>query len=291
MRKILITGATGKLGGHVIDALLQIVTTEQVIAAVKDWSKADELIMKGIEVRYANYDDPSALDAALQGIDRLLLISGTDAANRLVQHQNVIDAAQNNHVRFIAYTSVSMKEPSNSELAFLMNSHVATESYLRDSGISHAILRNTLYAEDLSYYTGKKEAIMLQGIHYPAGNGKIPFALRQEMSEAFAHLLLMKDPVPGIYEIGNSRSFSFREIAETLSGLTGTHILYHGEELERYAGSVRSLNLPKEIVSFLIHTSQDIRDGKYDIVTGDLERLLGRRPADLTEIIQKTLGL
>jgi NAD(P)H dehydrogenase (quinone) len=90
----LITGATGHLGTAVIKTLLEKTSTKQISAFVRDESKASALREKGIEIRVGSYDDTASLDQAMQGIEKVLLIAGTDEDNRLRQHQNVVDAAK-----------------------------------------------------------------------------------------------------------------------------------------------------------------------------------------------------
>ena len=80
---ILITGATGKLGMAVVQNLLKKTSATQTAALVRDESKASALKEKGADIRVGNYDDTASLDQAMQGIERVLLIAGTDEDNRL----------------------------------------------------------------------------------------------------------------------------------------------------------------------------------------------------------------
>ena len=91
---IAVTAATGHLGELVIDELLQRVPAEQVVAVVRNPEKAESIAEKGVDVRVASYDDPAALRAALEGVDRVLLISGNEIGQRVPQHTNVVEAAK-----------------------------------------------------------------------------------------------------------------------------------------------------------------------------------------------------
>ena len=136
---IAITGATGLLGQHVIESLLKTVPASQIVAIVRNPAKATALSQQGITVRQADYSDEAALTAALQGIDKLLLISSSEVGQRAPQHRNVINAAKAAHVKFIAYTSLLHADTSPLGLA---DEHVATEKMLAESGIAYALLRN-----------------------------------------------------------------------------------------------------------------------------------------------------
>lgn len=103
---IAITGATGLLGQHVIENLLQTVPANQIVAFARDVKKGSSLSQKGVLVRQADYNDKASLITALQGVDKLLLISSSEVGKRSIQHRNVIEAAKSADVQFIAYTSI-----------------------------------------------------------------------------------------------------------------------------------------------------------------------------------------
>ncbi|MDS8757337.1 NAD(P)H-binding protein, partial [Streptococcus pneumoniae] len=78
--KILVTGATGKLGSKVVASLLQQVPASDLAVSVRNPEKAEDLRAQGVDVRHGDFDAPETLDQAFQGIDRLLIIS-TDGDN------------------------------------------------------------------------------------------------------------------------------------------------------------------------------------------------------------------
>ncbi|MEW7949725.1 NAD(P)H-binding protein, partial [Enterobacter hormaechei subsp. xiangfangensis] len=88
---IAITGATGQLGQHVIEELLKTVPASQIVAIVRNLAKAEALRQQGVVVRQADYTDEAAFTTALNGVDKLLLISSSEVGQRAVQHQNVIN--------------------------------------------------------------------------------------------------------------------------------------------------------------------------------------------------------
>src|SRR5690606_28954567 len=119
MKKILITGATGNLGTAVINQLLKSTDDIHIVALARNENKAEYLGAKGVKVRIGSFDEPASLDKALQGIDKILLISTGDP-NRFLQHKNVVDAAKKAEVKFIAYTSVPLKDLNTSAAKFLL---------------------------------------------------------------------------------------------------------------------------------------------------------------------------
>jgi len=100
---IVVTGATGQLGRLVIAALLKTVPAANIVAAVRSPEKASDLAALGVQVRRADYSDAASLDAALQGAEKILLISSNEIGQRLTQHRAVIDAAKRANVKLLAY--------------------------------------------------------------------------------------------------------------------------------------------------------------------------------------------
>ena len=107
---ILITGATRRLGTAVVQNLLGKTSANQIAAFVRDENKASAWKEKGVDIRVGSYDDPASLDKAMQNIEKVLLIAGTDEDKSLRQHQNVVDAAKKAGVQCVAYTSRTLKD-------------------------------------------------------------------------------------------------------------------------------------------------------------------------------------
>jgi NAD(P)H dehydrogenase (quinone) len=148
MTKYAVTGATGKLGRLVLDELLQRANPADIVALARDPSALADYAQKGIDVRRADYDDPASLDAALKGVDRVLLISGNAVGQRERQHGAVIDAAEKAGVSYLAYSSVLNARGSKLLLAA---EHVLTEKLLENSDLNYDVLRMPWYSEN---YTG-----------------------------------------------------------------------------------------------------------------------------------------
>ncbi|EOC9248219.1 NAD(P)H-binding protein [Enterobacter hormaechei] len=169
---IAITGATGQLGQHVIEELLKTVPASQIVAIVRNLAKAEALRQQGVVVRQADYTDEAAFTTALNGVDKLLLISSSEVGQRAVQHQNVINAAKAAGVKFIAYTSLLHADKSPLGLHV---EHVETENALAGD---NAWTLSELAAE-LSKQSGKPVtyqnlseadfAAALKGVGLPAG--------------------------------------------------------------------------------------------------------------------------
>jgi NAD(P)H dehydrogenase (quinone) len=285
---ILVTGATGHLGSATIDHLLKKTTANNIIAFARTEEKAKALRGKGIEVRIGDFEDTGSLDKAMQGIEKVLLISTIDP-NRFQQHKNVVDAAQRAGVRHIIYTGVSMKDLSTSALIGLMGSHFQTEDYIRNSGLSFTFMRNTLYTDVIPMFAGDK--VFEAGIYFPAGYGTVPYALRNEMGEATANVLLQDVHENKTYEITGDTLYSFEDVAGELSALSGKKLSYTDADGVEYAEKLKQFGVPDFLIGMFGGFASDIKNKQFGIVTSDLENLLGRKPASLKEGLKLVYSL
>ena len=143
---IVITGATGRLGRHVVEALLQRnVPAAEIVAAGRSIEKLADFAARGVQVRAMDYTDPASVALALQGASRVLLISGSEVGQRVDQHRTVIEAAAAAGVELIAYTSIANADTTGMKLA---TEHQATEPILTEAGVQFATASNTWYREN-----------------------------------------------------------------------------------------------------------------------------------------------
>ncbi|GAE84947.1 NADPH:quinone oxidoreductase 2 [Bacteroides reticulotermitis JCM 10512] len=238
---------------------------------------------KGIEVRIGSFDDIPSLGKAVAGIDKVLLISGLDQ-NRLQQHKNVVDAAKVAGVKHIAYTGVALKDASESAIKSFIADQFSTEEYIRQNGLTYPFLRNTLYADTLPFFTGDK--IFKSGIHLPASSGKAPFALRKELGEATANVLLQNGHENKTYHLTGSGLFSFGNIANILSKLSGKTIGYKDINTERFIDTLKQLGVPETGATVTAGFIANIKNRQYEIATNDLENLLGRKSTALRSVLK-----
>lgn len=285
---ILITGATGNLGSSVVNQLLKRSANDRFIVTSSNQEGTNKLASKGLKARVANFNHKESLNGAFKGIDKLLLIS-TMGQNRFEQHKNVIDAAKDQGVRHLVYTSLAIKDIQNSGVKDLMMSHFQTEDYIKESGLTYTILRNTMYADALTQILG--ENALNQDINLPGGNGKVPYALRREMGEATANLLLQDGHENRTYNIVGSNAFGYKEIAETLSKLTGNAINYNDIAENELKNFLKQIGLPDFTIYLHAGTLYDIKTKQYEIESTILEELLGRPTASKEEFLKELFNI
>lgn len=285
---IAVTGATGQFGKSVIDFLLEKgISSTKIIALVRDESKATDLKDKGVELRIGDYDNYASLVNAFKGVEKLLFVSGSDIVKRGTQHQNVVTAAKEAGVQHIVYTSFQGKnETESSPLWLVAQSHLQTEGWLKESGMDHTILKNTLYMDFIPTFIG--ENVLETGLIYlPAGNGKVGAVLRSEMAEASANILTSSDHVGKTYRFTNHEAISYQEVAQYLSDITGKEINYTSPSAEEYAHTLTGYGVPGDIVGLFSSFAIAQANGELETVGSDLEQLLGRKPTSVKTFLHQ----
>ncbi|WP_299573565.1 SDR family oxidoreductase [uncultured Williamsia sp.] len=268
-----VTGATGQLGSQAIGALLDRgVAAGDVVAIVRDAGKAATLRERGVDVRVADYADGAAVRAALEGVDRLLLVSGSEVGSRVPQHSTVIDAARDAHVGLVAYTSILRADTSGLALA---REHAETEKKLAGSGLDHILLRNGWYSEN---YVAALQPTLDAGVLYgAAGDGRVAPAARADYAIAAAAALL--DGTPRVYELAGAERLTYADIAGILAEVSGKPVRYQDLPQSDYAAALAANGVPAPMNEVLADSDAGIARGELDGDATDLAGLVG----DLTE--------
>ncbi|STB68004.1 Quinone oxidoreductase 2 [Citrobacter freundii] len=278
---IAITGATGQLGQHVIETLLKTVPASQIVAIVRNPAKATALSQQGITVRQADYSDEAAFTTALQGIDKLLLISSSEVGQRAPQHRNVINAAKAAHVKFIAYTSLLHADRSPLGLA---DEHVATEKMLAQSGIAYALLRNGWYTEN---YLASAPAALEHGVFIgAAGEGKIASATRADYAAAAARVISEDGHAGKIYELAGDAGWTLSQLAAELAKQSGKKVVYQNLSEDDFAAALKGAGLPAGLADMLADSDVGASKGGLFDDSHTLSKLIGRPTTSLADSVK-----
>ena len=277
--RIAVTGATGHLGGLVIESLLnKSVEASDIVAIVRNEEKAKDLAARGINIAVATYDDEAALKAALNGVDRLVFVSASEVGKRVEQHSNIIAAAKEAGVSFIAYTSLLNLD--SSEL-FLAPEHQATEKMLAESGIDHANLRNGWYWEN---YAAALETGKAMGKFFSAaGEAKVAGAARKDFAEAAAVVVTTDGHAGKTYELAGAPALTYPEIAAQVGEVLGTDVEYVNLTVEEYEKSLLDAGLPVDFAAGLAGADPVIEKGALYSESTDLQDLIGRPASTVAE--------
>jgi NAD(P)H dehydrogenase (quinone) len=220
--KIIISGASGQLGGLVIKELLaRGVPANQLILVSRTPEKLDEYRKLGAATRFADFAQPGSLAAAFAGGNRLLLISiGFGAGPRPVAHENAIDAAVAAGVKHVVYTSyIAISQGDHDGLA---SDHFRTEEIIRKSGVSWTLLRNSIYSNGLVQQAAKMLADGKATV--PPIDTRIGYVTREDCAAAAAAVLVGTGHEGKTYDITGPELVGVREIAAAATAVAGKHV-------------------------------------------------------------------
>ncbi|MCE1189658.1 MAG: SDR family oxidoreductase [Ignavibacteria bacterium] len=279
--KIGITGATGQLGQLVVEQLKLRNQGANIVALVRNVEKASSL---QVEAREFNYSNTQQLPVALQGIERLLIISSNELGQRAIQHANIIAAAKEAGVKWIVYTSLLHADTSTLSLAA---EHLQTEVALKESGIPYTILRNGWYTENkMGSVAGSVAAGVFVG---SAGDGKFSSATRLDFAEAAA-AVLSGEPTPGkIYELAGDDAYTLTELAAEISRQTGKDIPYKNLPESEYAALLQTFGVPEIYATAIAGWDVSAASGDLFDSGKELSALIGRPTTPLAKTITATL--
>ncbi len=279
--KIMITGASGGYGSYAVDYVKKFAPEAEVYGLVRNADNAAKLEAKGIHARIGNYLDKASLIRAFTGIDRLLFVSVSVHEQQI----NVVDAAREAGIKFIAYTS--LHEPQYAKFGLEIN-HSQTEELIKKTGIPHTFLRDSWYLEMAAPLA--KTAIQTGRYPYYAGEGKVSWALKREYAEAGARVIT-GEGYPEIVEFAG-KPVSYREIGEAAQSLTDKKIDIMPVTKVEF-GKLMAGSGIDDMGLYLGNAYQDYaivgNNGEAESTSDEFEKVLGHPLTPLAEAINELI--
>jgi len=284
---ILVTAASGHLGRLVVESLLaRGAEPADIVATARDTSKLEDLAARGIRTAVLDYDRPDTIAAALDGVDAVLLISGSIPGVRVQGHRNVIDAAKAAGVAKLVYTSAP--KATTAEDFPLAADHQATEEAIAASGVPAVILRNDWYTEN--YVREVTRAAQTGVIAGSAGDGRVASAPRADYADAAAVVLLEDGHVGQVYELGGDDPWSFDELAAAASEIVGREVTYRRLTTEEHVAALEAAGLDAGAAGFVAGLDDAIRRGILGDSDRTLSRLIGRPTTPLVDALRNAVA-
>jgi NAD(P)H dehydrogenase (quinone) len=281
---IAITGASGHLGRLVIEQLLEKVPAGQIRALARDPAKVTELESQGIQVRRADYNLPETLAPALEGADRLLLISSSELGQRAPQHRNVIEAAKLAKIGLLAYTSILHADTSPLGLAA---EHRQTEAMIQQSGIPSVILRNGWYTEN--HTAGIPAALQHGAILGSAGDGRFSTAARADYAAAAVAALTRENQADKVYELAGDIAYTLAELAAEVGRQSGKAVVYQNLPQTSFRAALVSAGFPEPVAELLADSDVGASQGGLFDDSHQLSLLIGRPTTPLAASVKAVL--
>ncbi|WP_448071302.1 SDR family oxidoreductase [Georgenia yuyongxinii] len=280
---IAILGATGQLGGHTIDALLERgIPAADILALGRNTERLDALAGRGLRTATVDLDDVNATAATLTGVDKLLLISVGMPGQALTPRGNAIEAARRAGVKHLIYTS-ALEAPTT--ILGLAAEHKATEELVTASGIPATFLRNGWYTENHQQdFTAAREAGVIAN---SVGDGRLATAARRDYAEAAAVVLTTPGHEGEAYELSGDTAWSYTDFAATAQQVLGTSVRYEALTPAQEQEQLLAYGLDEPTAGFMVALNTNMRDDALAPTPGDLARLIGH-PTEPLETTMRT---
>lgn len=281
---VLITGATGQIGGAALQNLLADDSITPV-AAVRSAAKAEPFEARGIRTVILDFDKEQTLAPALQGIDRAFLVTGY-TVDMLRQSKAFIDAARQAGVQHMVHLGACGRDDTTvGHWAW----HQFVERYIEWSGFSFTHLRPEVFMQNLLSYDGT-QAINNGVIHQFIGDGVCSWVDCEDVAAVAAQALLHPSRHAGqTYRLGYDAK-SYGEIAAIMTELLGQPFRYEALPPEVFLESMRAAGAEMAYMSCVRDNFQRIADGTIPGVADTFDNfadITGREPVRWTDFVQK----
>lgn len=288
--KVLITGASGKLGRLSAERALEELPAEQVILATRTPDSLSDLAQHGASVRFADFDHPESLLEAFEGAERMLFISATNATGlRMDQHGAAIDAARTSGVGHVVFTSMPRVEDPAHPTGLLAEEYRDSEALLRASGLPFTILRNAPYAE-LHIVERMADQIAAGEIVSNASEGGVSFVSRRDCAAAAVGALLGAGGEQEVHVVTGPAAVSYKELAATLSDVLSRPVHLRPISDEEMDEALARDGVPEMFAKMFTGFGVAVRRGYYADVTQAVEQLAGRAPETLRAVLVRDRG-
>ena len=301
MTRIAITGASGRYGRIVIDALIAAGRAQDLILMTRRPERLADYAALGCTVRQGDYDQPETLTPAFAGAERLLLISGTRVGARVVQHKAAIDAAVAAGVGHLAYTSfIGIDDPANP--AEVRHDHIETERLIKASGIGWTMVRDAHYADSMIVMAGPGVMASRQWISN-AGNGREAMVWREDCALCAVAVLTGAGHLGQTYDITGPELQTFGEVTALMAKVTGVPLTYVAVDDAAQYAMFDAMGIPRRPVDDqevagipwnsddMVTFGQAIREGFLEVRSDHVERLLGRPPRSVRQMIEENVAM
>jgi NAD(P)H dehydrogenase (quinone) len=281
---VLVTGATGHVGGMVVGRLAAL--GHDVVAMVRDRQTAVERLPSGVALRVADYEDVSALKRGFAGIDEVVLISSDGDASAVMRHHaNAIEAAAAAGVRHIIFTSIV--DVDDRSPFYFAPVYRDAERRLAACGVPSTILRCGLYCEFiLEYWLSPSQTS--GELALPTADGRVAPISRDDVATAIAAVAANPDKSPKIHTVTGDLALDFGEIAASYGETVARQFGYRSCSIDEYQ-ALASAQLDDPWPCAFSTLCASISEGRYSRVSDDFAVLTGREPESFRDFLRRAL--
>jgi NAD(P)H dehydrogenase (quinone) len=281
--KVAITGASGKLGGQVAEALLSKLPAEDVILVSRTPEAVGTRNQAGLRVRRGDFDDAASMKAAFLGAERLLLISSSapSTGRRVAQHAAAINAAIECGVGHVVFTSMPNVRPGHPSGVYAQEYRL-TEEFLASTDIGWSVLRNSPYAENL--LPRAVRAVATGRLTSNAGHGRAAYISRVDCA-AVAAAALLTGATANAFDVTGPELLTQADVAAVISDVTGCPIQLVELQDGNFMQDLREQGLPEGRQRSLTAHLVAVREGYFDVQSQSARELVGRPLLGLRDVL------
>jgi NAD(P)H dehydrogenase (quinone) len=263
-------------------------------------SKLAYRVEQGCEVRAGDFDKPETLLAAVQGAQKMLLISGTRVGARVPQHKAAIDAAAAAGVEHIIYTSFVDVSPENPAIVTI--DHRETEELIKSSGMSWTFLRDAHYADAMIVNAGP--GFVTSGLWMTSSKGAHEAMVwREDCVDSAVAVLTGTGHANKAYQITGPNRETFEQVVAMMNEIVGCSIKLVETDDDGMYAMFDAMGIPREPVDDhsvagipwnsddMVSFERAIREGYLDICSGDVELLTGHKPRSVRQMIEANAAM
>lgn len=284
MAEILVTGATGRIGGLVAKQLVELNHAPRVF--VRDVEKARRMLAPEVKIVAGDLADEDALARAVDGVDRVLLVSPVHPEQRHLQGTLARAAAAAGRPLIVKISGLGTKADSYVDSG---RWHAETEADIQSLGLPYAFLRPNFFMQNLGFaIAGCRES---GEIRAAVGDARIAMVDVRDVADVCVKLLTGEAELTGGAHALTARDAdSYTDVAKLLGDLMGRSMTYVQQSLDEARLSLEASGQPDWHVEILLQFNRAFREGWGTEPSDVVERLLGRAPRTLADYLAEAVS-
>lgn len=276
--KILVTGATGTVGSEV--AVRLALKGEKVVAGVRDFEKAKDMITGDVELRTLDYDKHDEYADIFEGVDRAFTVSPPLDPDGFERLKPFLELAKTKGVERIVNLSAIGVEPGGE------NPLGATEGFIIESGFEYTFLRPNWFNQNFVNFL-YPNIINRKGIFLPAGDAKTSFVDIRDIADVAVAAFTQVGHVKRAYTLTGPKAYSHAEIADIIRMVSGRQVKYYDISGEDFEEAMRSAGTPEPVVQATSWLYKQVKNGYAAPISPDIKTVLGREPIRFREFAEE----
>ena len=283
MKRILILGATGNIGVEVIRFLYETITTNQIVAGVRNLDKAKEIFINYPKLEYVDFDfeNPDTFEKSLKGIDRVFLLRPPHISDVDTIIRPFITKMKELNIEEIIFLSVQGAEKSK------VIPHNKIERLIIEFQLNYIFIRPSYFMQNLTT-TLIEDIKTKRSVCLPAGRAKFNWIDVGNIGEAGAILLNRFEEYKNhAFEITGLENAGFEKVISLINEVIQNPIQYINMNPFKFYGMKKREGMEPGmiVVMILLHFLPGFQ--KEPMISDFYERLNGKKPTDLKTFIDR----